>query len=184
MPIATARRPPPSRARSRSTLTIRARARRLPDPFERLLRRDHPLRIGLVDSERPDFRPPQRRAVPAERLGDRPDIGSRADPQVEPDNAVAIGDDVERVHPGAPQRHLDAIAAPVQPVGPLAADLDRRGSRDRQLDLAAEAREPPLELLLVRRLQALDDLALAVAGRRARREVDLRDVALVEPDEA
>ena len=38
-------------------------------------------RVGLLDPERPDRGPPQRRAVPAERRGDRPDVRARADVQ-------------------------------------------------------------------------------------------------------
>jgi hypothetical protein len=47
----------------------------------------------------------------------------------------------------------------VQLVGALTADLDRRRGRDRQLDLAAEARERALELVGRRRLLAPDDVA-------------------------
>ena len=95
-----------------------------------------------------------------------------------------IGDDVERVHAGAPERHLDGDAAAVQAVGALAADLDRRGGRDRQLDLPAEAREPAFQLRGVGRRVALELLALRIAGRRPRGQVDVRQVALVEADEA
>ena len=92
---------------------------------------------------------------------------------------------VERVDPRAPHRHLDRDAAPCQLVRALAADLHRRGGRDRQLDLAAEAREPlsPAPLRVGGSCRSTT-LALGVAGRRARREVDVGDVALVEPDEA
>ena len=101
------------------------------------------------------------------------------------DHAVAIREDVERVHLRAPHRHLHLHAAPRELVGTLAADLHRRGGRDRQLDLAAEALEPLLELLGCRRVVLLDDVALRVAGRRRRAERSIvRDVPLVQADEA
>ena len=100
------------------------------------------------------------------------------------DRRARIRDDVERVDPRAPERHLDLDAAPGELVGALAADLDRRGGRDRQLDLTAEAREPRSSSSAPAAARPLDDLALRVAGRRARRQVDVREVALVEPDEA
>ena len=109
--------------------------------------RDHALLVGVLDAERADLEPAERRAVASERLGDRPDIGSRADAKVKADDAVRIRDDVERVDARAPQRHLHLDAAAVQLVGALTADLDRGRGRDRQLDLAAEAREPLLELV-------------------------------------
>jgi hypothetical protein len=72
----------------------------------------------------------------------------------------------------------------VQLVRTLASDLDRRGGRDRQLDLAPHSFEPKLELVRVGRLELLDHFALRVAGGGSRREVDLRQVPLVEADEA
>ena len=72
----------------------------------------------------------------------------------------------------------------MQPVGALTADLDRRRGRDRQLDLAAEAREPRRELLRTGRLQLFHDVPLPVAGRRPGRQVDVGEVALVESHEA
>jgi len=72
----------------------------------------------------------------------------------------------------------------MQLVGALAADLDRRGRRDRQLDLAAKGREPLLQLVVARWLGLAGDRAVAVAGVGHGREVDVGQVALVEPDEA
>ena len=120
---------------------------RLMQPGERLFGRDDPLLVGLLDAERADLQPAKADAMAAESLGDRPDVRTRADAEVEADDAVRIRDDVERVHPRAPQRHLDLDAAAVQLVGALAADLDRGGGRDRQLDLTPEGREPALELV-------------------------------------
>ena len=54
-----------------------------PDPPERLVEGQHALGVGLLDGERPDFRPPQRDAVPSERIGDRPDVRPGADTQIE-----------------------------------------------------------------------------------------------------
>src|SRR4029453_10076828 len=72
----------------------------------------------------------------------------------------------------------------MQPVGPLASALPRRGGRDREVDLAAETRQPRLQLHSRRRLSVLDHLALPVASRRPPGGVDLGEVALVEADEA
>ena len=99
-------------------------------------------------------------------------------------DAVAVRDDVERVDLRAPHGHLHLHPAPREPVGTLTADLHRRHGRDRQLDLAAEALEPLLELVRAGGVVPFEDLSLRIAGRGRRREVDLRDVALVEPDEA
>jgi hypothetical protein len=71
----------------------------------------------------------------------------------------------------------------MEAVGALAADLDRRCGRDRQLHLAAEVREPMLELVPAGRVLLRNDLALAVARRGAYRQVDVREVPLVETDE-
>jgi len=71
----------------------------------------------------------------------------------------------------------------MQPVRALAADLDRGRRRNRKFDDSPQLRQPRLELLARRCLVFVDDLALRVSRRRARPEVDLRDVALVEPDE-
>ena len=123
-------------------------------------------------------------AVPAQLVGNRAHVRAGADAQVEPGDAALVRDDLELVDPRAANRHLDLLTAAVQPVGALSADLHRRGRRDAQLDLAAQSRDAPLELLVVRRIQALDDLALPVAGVRARGQIDVRQVALVQPDEA
>ncbi len=113
---------------------------------------------SVRDGERPDLRPPQRPAVTAERLSDRPHVRAAADAQIQRDHVACIGDDVERVHRRAPAGHLHLDTSPRQPVRALTADLDRRGGRDRQLDLPSEAREPPIELGVVRSLEPLDDL--------------------------
>ena len=92
-----------------------------------------------------------------------------------------IVDDVERVHLRAPQGHLDLDPLPRQPVGALTADLDRRGGRDRQLDLAAEApRAGPRARPGAGGSWRSSDLALRVAGRGRRGEVDVGQVALVQ----
>jgi hypothetical protein len=54
----------------------------------------------------------------------------------------------------------------MQPVGALAADLDRRGGRNRQLDLTPEGLEQPVERILVRRSVLAEGVALGIAGRR------------------
>ena len=66
---------------------------------------------------------------------------------VERDALVVAREHVERVDLRAPHRHLDHDALPRELVGALAADLHRRVRRDRQLDLAAQALEPRVELL-------------------------------------
>src|SRR5205085_3557327 len=75
-------------------------------------------------------------------------------------------------------------AAPREAVRALTADLHRRRGGDRQLDLAAEARERPFELALRRHPVLRQQLALRVAGRRRPCQVDVGDVALVQTDEA
>ena len=182
---------PAARARwaSRSACAFRCRSasrlrQRHPDPRQGLLQRDDPLRIGLPDGERPDFRSPQGRAVASERIGDRPDVGTGADSQVEGGDAVCIRDDVERVDARAAQGHLDRDPLPVQAVGALTPDLDGRRRGNRELDLPAEVRERRLELGRRRRLVPVERLALGIAGRRPPREVDVREVALGETDEA
>jgi hypothetical protein len=71
----------------------------------------------------------------------------------------------------------------VQLVRALAADLDRGGGRDRQLDLTPEGLEPSLELRRFRSLEPLHHLALGVARGGSGRQVDVREIALVESDE-
>ena len=75
---------------------------------------------------------------------------------------------------------VDPLA--VQAVGALTADLDGRRRRDRQLDVAAEGRERGLELGRPERLVPLErarppDRPVVVVQR----EIDVREVALVEP---
>ena len=186
VPIATARRSGASSAEApRDDHVPACHARRARPPRRAGATRsnasgDH----GVRDAERPDLRSPQRAAVPAERARDRPHVGAGADAHVERDHVVCIRDDVERVDRRAPQGHLDLDAAPCEPVCALPADLHRGRRGDRQLDLAAEAREPALELRLARRLELLDDRALRIAGRGPRRQVDVGEIALVQADEA
>ena len=72
----------------------------------------------------------------------------------------------------------------MEAVGPLAADLDGRCRRDRQLDLAAEARERASSSPRRGGSPPLERLAFRVARRRPRGEVDLRQIPLRQPDEA
>ena len=133
----------------------------------------------MLDRERADFRATQRAAVAAERTRNRAHVRPRADAQVERHRLCIPIHDVERMHGRTPHRHLHFHPAPVQPVCTLAVDLHRRGGRHPQFDLAAQM----IEVELVRRVVPLDHVALDVAGRRRRRQVDRRQVALVEPDE-
>src|SRR5439155_19937370 len=139
---------------------------------------------GLFDPEGPDLCPAQGDAVATERLRDRPHVRARADPKVETRDAVSIRDDIERVYTRPANGHLHLDPAPVQPVGALAADLDRGRGRNRQLDLAAEGREPARKLRCIGQLQTLHDLAFGIAGRSARAQIDIRDIPLVESHEA
>ena len=141
-------------------------------------------RARLFDVERADGGAAQRRAVAVERLGDRPDVGAGADVEREAHRLPGIRDHLERVHERTPHRHLDDDAPPRELVRPLAADLDRRRGRDRQLDLAAEALERLLERRLRRCRMLLELLAFRIAGRRRRGQIDIGDVALVQADEA
>ena len=50
----------------------------------------------------------------------------------------SVADDAQLVDRGTADRHLDGDAAPLQPVGALALDLDRGGLGHAQLDLALE----------------------------------------------
>src|SRR6185437_677091 len=96
-----------------------------------------------------------------------------------PPSAVAIGDELELVDARAADRHLDRHAFAVELVGALAADLDCRGGRDGQLDLAAERLETTLQLVIGRRLGAADDRPLTVPRVHGRAQVYVREVALV-----
>ena len=83
-----------------------------------------------------------------------------------------VGDELERVDSRAAQRHLDRDAAPVQLVGALAADLHRRGGRDRQLDLAAQRRRaappaPPPPAARARATTAPSRSPVSVTDRRS-----------------
>ena len=80
-------------------------------------------------------------------------------------------------------RHLDVLALAKALVRALALDLHGRGGGHAQLDLAAERLEPLLELLERGRLVLFDGVALDVARRGRRAEVDLGHVPLVEADE-
>ena len=147
-----------------------------------MLRGNDRVRVGLVDAERADLRPPQRAAVPAERLRDRPDVRPRAHTQVDPRDPAVVVEQLELVDDRAANRHLDLRPTPSKPVRALPSDLDRRVRRDRQLDLAAQPLERGLELLARRRLARIA-LALGVARRADGREVDVGHVALVQADE-
>ena len=122
--------------------------------------------------------------MPAERVRDRTHVRPRADAQVETSDSVAIGNDVERVHPRAPHGHLDRNAPAVQPVGALTADLHGGRGRDRQLDLTAEALEPLLQPAGGRCLVRLDHIAFPIARARPDTEIYVGHVALVQSDEA
>ena len=63
-------------------------------------------------------------------------------------------------------------------------DLRSRTSTGDPEGDVVERLESPDAAELERRLEALDDLPLRVAGRRSGRQVDLGDVPLVEPHEA
>src|SRR5205807_6857604 len=123
-------------------------------------------------------------AVTAQDVRDCPDIRARADAKIEPNLALSIRDDVERVNTRAPRRHVDVHAAPCELVRALPTDLHGRYRGDRELHVTAEAPEPKLELLRCRRLAPRDDRALRIAGGRSSRQVDIGDVALVQSDEA
>ena len=137
-----------------------------------------------LDRERADLRPAKLAAVAAERLGDRSNVGARGDEQVEPDDASRVALEEELVDDHAAHRHLDHDAAAVQPIGALPVDLHGRDSGNRQLNGPAQRFKLRFELALARRFVLLDDLPFRIAGRRRRGEVDLRHIALVEPDEA
>src|SRR5207237_7135151 len=106
----------------------------------------------------------QRHAVPAERLCDRPDVRPRTDAQVEERDPAVVADQVERVDDRAANGHLDLGTAAREAVGALAADLDGRVRRNRQLDLAAQACERSLELRTTLRLPRLE-LPFGIARR-------------------
>ena len=142
-------------------------------------RSQNALLVGVLDAERPDLGAAQRRAVPAERVGDRADVRPGRNSQVEVEGWRLEADDLERVDGRAAHRHLDGDAAPMQAVGALAVDLHRRRRRDRQLDLAAQR----LDVGERRDRRRLELGPLHVAGVGAHAELDRRQVALVEPDE-
>ena len=85
---------------------------------------------------------------------------------VELATSAVDADQLERVHAEAAQRHLDLDPAPREPVRALAADLHRRGGRNRQLDLPSQLVEPRLEVGAGERLVPLEHLAFA--DRRSR----------------
>ena len=133
----------------------------------------------------------RRRVVqwPAERVRDRPHVGARTDVQRQLHRRgccgiAAIGDDVEREDLRTPQGHLHVDTPPCQLVRALAADLHRRGGRDRQLDLTAEALERRIDRRAVRRRMPAEDVAFRIARRGRRGQVDVGDVSLVQADKA
>ncbi len=98
----------------------------------------------------------------------------------QPHRRAVVTDDLEGVHDRPAGGHLDLDPAPGELVGPLAADLHRRRRRDDQVDRAAQALERRLELGPFRSRVAFERLALGIPGRRGRRQVDVREVPLVE----
>ena len=128
----------------------------------------------------PDRRAPEPAAVAAERVGDRPDVRPARDVELELDQRRLVADDPSEWIGRAAHRHLDGDAAPVEPVGALAVDLDRGGGRNGQLDLALERERSRARCAIV---VSSIDLPFRVAGRRAQPEPDLGLVALVQPDE-
>ena len=182
-PRAAAARPDPVHARSSRRGSVRDRRRRRAWRARRPPGR--PLGVGLVDRERPDLEPPERPAVSAEHVRDRADVRPRRDPRRR----------ASRCRPRTPTRSSASIrdrrtgistcdAPPVQPVGALAADLDRRRGRDSELHLAAQPMQPRSSssrrgrLVLVERRRP--------RGRRSTsgaRRSTVGEVALVEPDE-
>src|SRR5207247_11009546 len=137
-------------------------------------------RIRLRDREWADLGSPERLAVAAESGRDRAHVGSGADEQIEPGDAVAVVEQLELADDRPAEWHLDGDPAPVEPVGALAADLDGGGGGNRQLDLAAKAVERLPELVRRRRLVLVHDLALRVARRRPGREIHLGQISLAE----
>jgi hypothetical protein len=121
--------------------------------------------------------------MPAERVGDRADVSTRADADAKSRHSPVIPDHVEPPHGRAPSRHLDLHAAAEELVGPLAPDLDCGGRRDRQIDFSAERLDPHTELLGRGRLLLLDEVTLRVGGRGPPGEVDLRLILLVQAHE-
>ena len=122
-------------------------------------------------------------AVPAERVGDGAHVRPRGDVQLERRHAVLVAMQHELVDRRRAVGHVDVLARAEALVGALALDLHGRGGGHAQHDLAAERLEPLVELLERRRLVLVDRVALDVTGRGRRAEIDIRDVALVEPDE-
>ena len=147
-------------------------------------RRDDPLGIGIRDVEGPDVGASQAHAMAAERFRHRAHVPARAEAHGEARDRLLVVDELELVDGCLPRRHLDGDALPVELVRALAADLDRRGSGDLQVDLAAEAFEQPRELGLRRRSVLLDDVPFGIARRGQPRKVDRGLVALREADEA
>ena len=75
--------PPARRKRGRpSSGSSRGALGGEPDPSQRHVGGHDPLRVGLLDRERPDLHAAQGRAVPTEGLRDRPHVRARADPEV------------------------------------------------------------------------------------------------------
>ncbi len=144
------------------------------------------IRAGSASSTRngPDLGPAQRDAVAAQLVGDRANVRTRADEEVEGRDAPVVAEQLGRVDRRAPDRHLDGNAFAMQLVRALAADLHGRSGRDLQVDLAAELLDELGELLLTRRIVGVERLTFEVSGARSRRQVDFRHVALVETHEA
>ena len=173
LPIATAL------GRRSSSAGVRAM---LTEPSQSLVRRNHTPLVSFLDPEGADLSASECDAVTSERVGDRSHVRPGADAQIERDHAVAIRDDVERVDPRAPQRHFQGDALAVQAVRALAADLDRGRGRDRQLDVASEG----CESRQLRPRRRVAQLSAPPPDRRSTSgtQIDVREVALVESDEA
>ena len=139
--------------------------------------------VGLLDAERPDLGAPQRDAVAAERLGDRADVGARADEEVEARRcrprtrraarargraSTRAASRRRRPGGGAGRRARRRSSPPTRP-GSASSTSPRSASSARSSSSRAG------------RIVLVDRLALGVARRRAAAEVDLRHVALVEP---
>ena len=110
-------------------------------------------------------------------------VRPRGDVEIETDDAVGVALLRQLVHDHATDRHLDRNALPMELVRPFAVDLHRGRRGDRQLDRPAEAVERERELVGRGWIVLFDHVALGIAGRRRRRQVDLRQIPLREADE-
>ena len=170
------------RAGSRSSAG--ARATFIVERCERLVGGDDPLRVRICHVEGPDVRAPQAHAVPAERLGDGPDVAARAETHRQPRNRRLVPHELELVDARPAHGHLHGDASAVELVRALTADLHRRRGGNLQVDLAAERLEALEELGFGRGIVLLDDLTLGVPGRSHPGQVDRSLVPLRNANEA